>query len=153
MKILILAFILMLSLQAVAAPRAYYSSDKNNFLINGREASGQIWGFGYRVPGEFSNNINAHEIYKDYVIAKNWSGVLLWVGFPSYMIGAFDNNDRLYIGGAAAFIVGAFLSRSANLKLQKAINIYNGVPSDLAIKTREERSNNTNYALGWKFEF
>ncbi len=81
-----------------------------------------------------------------------WS---VWTGAIGIITGSIDGADALWIGGAAVYIAGAIIYNNSSMKLQRAINLYNGIPSDLAWNKniRDPSRHASGYGIGWKFEF
>jgi hypothetical protein len=128
-----------LSAPAFASPEIYYSTQKNTLMANGKVIDRHFWSMKYDLEDVFTKNPAAQAEYLEYEKYITWSPYLNWgaaVAGISYAI-ISTNNDN-YSSGTfwgiflVPWVAGMIVTQKANIHLERAINLYNGVDPSLA---------------------
>jgi hypothetical protein len=149
---------------AAEPPKAYIRSDQH-LILNGHKYHRQFFTGSFSVDNGFSDNPEAAEEYRLHRVWGYWGGGFVWgslLTLVGYTVVAVNNNS--YSGDVAfflfwlpEFIFGGFALGKSHMHLLRAINIYNGIPSNQANNERDLRfaGGGSSFApsLGLKFQF
>ncbi len=141
----VLSLILVFTVEAaIAAPNAYLRSDGDVF-VKGTVYKRTFWS-GYDLSQSLADNPEAQAFYEKHRRSAEWGSVFVWGGLAAALgyslstvnSGNYNSNTYWMIFGIP-FTIGIFFGAHSHRSLMRAINVYEGVPSEQAWLQRKNR--------------
>lgn len=128
--------------QAPAEIPAVYLRSDNHVIIDHHAFSPEFFTGRFDLGERLASNSEAQQEYLMHRKLGLWGGIFLWgslVTLSTYTLIAINNNSyspdvAIWLCFIPEFLAGALMLGASRYHLLKAVNLYNGIPNDQAIR-------------------
>lgn len=150
--------------QVPQSPAIYFRSTDGRMILNNEAFAPAFFTGRYDVGDRLNSNPEAAEEFRLYREWGLWSSILIWGSLATlitYSVIAVSNDHYDPTAGFLVwfvpFLSGAYSGARSQLHLLRAVNLYNGVPSNMAARDPELRfakgANDFAPSIGLHFDF